>query len=63
VQIEGDKFPIASGRGIWSSVKAAEWQRCREINREINLARLQGWGITLTPASALSVSDEDDLTN
>jgi IS605 OrfB family transposase len=39
---EHPSFPgarLASGRGLWKSVKNAQWQRCAEINRR----RIENW--------------------
>jgi hypothetical protein len=58
--IDGLALPLASGRGLWKSVRDREWSRCREINRE----RLRQWGFevehrTLQPAA--TVQEDDDI--
>jgi hypothetical protein len=53
-------FPLASGRGLWKSVRDQEWTRCREINTE----RMRQWGIQVEdhpPQSAATPDVEDDV--
>ncbi len=60
-EVEGLGLPVASGRGLWKSVRDAEWKRCREINLE----RMRRWGFIIEAPRTLQVSrkeDEDDLT-
>jgi hypothetical protein len=60
-EVEGLGLPVASGRGLWKSVRDAEWKRCREINLE----RMRRWGFIMEAPRTLQVSrkeDEDDLT-
>jgi hypothetical protein len=60
-EVDGLGLPVASGRGLWKSVRDAEWKRCREINLE----RMRRWGFIIEAPRTLEVSrkeDEDDLT-
>jgi hypothetical protein len=59
-EVKGLLLPVASGRGMWKSVRDAEWKRCHEINLE----RMRHWGITVDGTSTVSFSrkqDEDNL--
>jgi hypothetical protein len=53
-------LPLASGRGLWKSVRDREWTRCREINGE----RMRQWGFQVEdcpPQPAATPGEEDDL--
>ncbi len=31
--LQGSNFAVASGRGLWGTIRQCDWQRCEEINR------------------------------
>jgi hypothetical protein len=51
-------FALASGRGLWKSVRDREWDRCREING----LRMRQWGFEVEgsiPPPAATLDEED----
>jgi hypothetical protein len=58
-EVEGLALPVASGRGLWRSVRNAEWKRCREINLE----RMCQWGFQNKELPKRRASEEDSEDN
>jgi len=58
-EVEGLHLPVASGRGMWKSVRDIEWKRCREINLE----RMCHWGFVVDDTPTFQFTRKEDKDN